>query len=156
MSTLMYLCFMNEMDIRNNVLMFRFFELHKNIANKINKHFNKDGFDLQVEQFPVLMIPFFRGTISQQEIADMCGRDKSSVLRSIVSLAAKNFLMTAQDPFDKRKKMVQLTKEGKVLAQTIAHEIIKLDGMVFSCLSDIERTTFESLLKKCENHVAEL
>ena len=147
---------MTEMDIRNKVLMFRFFELHKNIANKINKHFNKDGFDLQVEQFPVLMIPFFKGTISQQEIADICGRDKSSVLRSIASLAAKNFLMTAQDPFDKRKKMVQLTKEGKALAERIAHEIVKLDEMVFSCLSDDERSTFEALLQKCEKHVSEL
>lgn len=147
---------MNEMDIRNKVLMFRFFELHKIIANKINKYFNKDGFDLQVEQFPVLMIPYFKGTISQQEIADICGRDKSSILRSIASLAGKNFLVTAQDPFDKRKKMVQLTKEGKALAEVIAQEIIKLDEMVFSCLSAEERATFEGLLQKCEKHVADL
>src|SRR5690606_6763591 len=120
------------------------------IANKTNKYFNKDGIDLQVEQFPVLMIPYFKGTISQQEIADICGRDKSSVLRSIVSLTSKHFLVTAQDPFDKRKKMVQLTKEGKVLAGKIAQEVINLDAMVFSCLTATERVTFEELLQKCE------
>lgn len=136
--------------------MFRFFELHKVIANKTNKYFNKDGIDLQVEQFPVLMIPYFKGNISQQEIADISGRDKSSILRSIASLTAKQFLMTAQDPFDKRKKMVQLTKEGKILAEKIAQEIIELDSMIFSCLTPAERTTFEGLLQKCEKHVSEL
>lgn len=145
---------MTENDIRDNVLMFRFFELHKIIANKTNRYFNRDGFDLQIEQFPVLMIPYFKGNISQQEIADISGRDKSSVLRSITSLTSKNLLNTAHDPFDKRKKMVQLTKVGKVLAERIAHEIIKLDTLVFSCLSAEERTTFENLLQKCEKYIS--
>lgn len=147
---------MTEIEIRDKVLMFRFFELHKIIANKTNKYFNRDGIDLQVEQFPVLMIPYFKGTVSQQEIADISGRDKSAVLRSITSLTSKNFVITAQDPFDKRKKMVQLTKDGKTLAEKIAHEIIKLDELVFSCLSAEERTVFERLLQKCEKYVSGL
>jgi DNA-binding MarR family transcriptional regulator len=102
------------------------------------------------------MIPYFKGTVSQQEMADISGRDKSSVLRSITSLTSKNFVITAQDPFDKRKKMVQLTKDGKTLAEKIAHEIIKLDELVFSCLSAEERTVFERLLQKCEKYVSGL
>lgn len=155
-STVFYLCVMNERDVREKVLMFRFFELHKTIANRTNKYFNKDGFDLQVEQFPVLMIPYFKGTVSQQEIADITARDKSSILRSITSLTGKGFLMTAQDPFDKRKKMVQLSKEGRKLAEKIAGEIVRLDQVIFSCLSADERATMEALLEKCKNHVMTL
>ncbi len=82
------------------------------------------------------MIPFLKGVVSQQEIAHKTFRDKSSVLRSIISLTNKNLLNTARDPFDKRKKMVQLTKDGRLLADRIAKELIKMDELVFSCLSE--------------------
>ncbi len=147
---------MNEMDIYDKVLMFRFFELHKMISKRTNKYFDRDGFEIQIEQFPVLMIPFFKGAISQQEIADICARDKSSILHSVTSLTRKDLVVTAQNPFDKRKKMVQLTREGKKLAEKVALEIITLNELVFSCLSAKERTTFEALLEKCKKHVSAL
>lgn len=147
---------MNEMDIHDKVLMFRFFELHKTIAKRTNNYFDRDGFEIHIEQFPVLMIPFFKGAISQQEIADISARDKSSILRSVTSLTGKDLVVTAQNPFDKRKKMVQLTREGKKLAEKVALEIVTLDELVFSCLSGEERTTFEALLEKCQKHVSAL
>ncbi len=147
---------MIKMDIHERLTMFRFFELHKTIANKANKNFNKDGIDLQVEQFPVLMIPFFKSTVSQQEIADITGRDKSSILRSITSLTGKGLIVTAPDPFDGRKKLVQLTKEGKKLADKIATELIKMDTVIFACLTPEEKEMFDSLLLKCQKYIAEL
>lgn len=147
---------MNQADIKDKLTMFKFFDLHKAIANKANKFFNKDGFGIQVEQFPVLMIPYFEGTISQQEIADITSRDKSSILRSVTSLTGKGLVVTATDPFDKRRKLVQLTKEGKKLAEKIALQLIEIDKVVFSCLTAEENETFKQLLQKCRTHITNL
>lgn len=136
--------------------MFRVVELHKAIYNKSNKIINKDGWGLQVEQLPVLMVIYFGGACSQQDIADKLIRDKSSVLRSVVSLEGRGFLVTAPDPFDKRKKMVQLSNAGKKLGDKIAEEVTKLDKLLFACLDKEELALFESLLKKCEQSISAL
>ncbi|MBL7713540.1 MAG: MarR family transcriptional regulator [Chitinophagaceae bacterium] len=150
-----YLCVM-KMEDTQKLTMFRVIELHKAIYNKSNKIINKDGWGLQVEQLPVLMILYFSGASSQQDIADKLIRDKSSVLRSVVSLESKGFLVTAQDPFDKRKKMVQLSNAGRKLGDLIAAEISKLDKLLFACLDAQETEQFHALLKKCETSINEL
>lgn len=128
--------------------MFEVFELHKRIHNKSNKIFCKDGFGLQVEQIPVLMIPYYIGILSQQEIADRISRDKSSVLRTVVSLTHAGLLAVATDPFDKRRKLVQLTVEGKRVASKIANVLSGINDQLFSCFSDEEKNTFRALLRK--------
>lgn len=143
-----------KMEETQKLTMFRVVELHKAIFNKANKILNKDGWGIQVEQLPVLMVIYYSGASSQQEIADKIVRDKSSVLRSVVSLESKGFLVTAPDPFDKRKKMVQLSVAGRKLGESIAAEIAKVDKQLFACLSGEELTLFESLLRKCEQSIS--
>jgi len=145
-----------EMDDTQKLTMFRVVELHKAIYNKSNKIINKDGWGLQVDQLPILMVIYFGGACSQQDIADKLIRDKSSVLRSVVSLEGKGFLVTAQDPFDKRKKMVQMSNAGKKLGDLIAAELSTLDQHLFACLNAKELQQFHSLLKKCVQNINEL
>lgn len=125
--------------------------------NKANKMFCKDGsMPLAVEQLPVLMSLFYRGTMSQQEIADLIERDKSSVLRSIKSLQNKNLLNVAQDPFDKRKKMIQLTSEGHSIGISINKKILDIDKAMFSCFTTEEKKQMEHLMQKCSEGIAAL
>jgi len=126
------------------------------VYNKANKVFNKDGIPVPMEQLPVLMTLFYNGTISQQEIADFLARDKSSVLRSLKSLETKKLIHVAQDPFDGRKKMIQLTKEGQKIGEHINDKIVEIDKMVFSCLTNEEKQLFENLLIKCTEGVSRL
>ena len=135
-------------EAEETLLMFEVFELHKRIHNKSNKIFCKDGFGLQVEQIPVLMVPYYLGILSQQEIADKISRDKSSVLRTVVSLTQAGLMAVATDPFDKRRKLVQLTVEGKRVASKIADVLARINDQLFSCFSEEEKTTFRTLLNK--------
>ena len=133
--------------------MFRFFEVHKMLVNKSNKMCNQDGFGVQIEQLPVLMMPYFLGIVSQQQIADKLFRDKSSVLRTVNSLSHAGLLEVAADPFDKRRKLIQLTTEGKKIALRVADELARMDAQVFNCLSDEERTTLANILEKLEKSI---
>ena len=136
------------------LLLFQMFEVHKLIAYKSNKIFSQDGVDIQIEQVPVLMIPYYMGILSQQEIADRVLRDKSSILRTVSSLTQMGLIVVAADPFDKRRKLVQLTKEGKALAAKIAGELHKVDQQVFECLSDIELVSFRKILVKLASNLS--
>lgn len=147
---------MKKIEEGVKLLMFRFFEVHKMIVNKSNKICNKDGFGLQVEQVPVLMLPYFLGILSQQEIADKLLRDKSSVLRTVTSLSQSGLLVVAADPFDKRRKLVQLTNEGRKLANKIAEDLSKIDAMVFDCLSEAEKESLTGILKKLEQNLEKI
>lgn len=130
--------------------MFQMFEIHKIIHQKSNKIIGRSGYGLQVEQIPVLMIPYYLGIISQQEIADQCSRDKSSVLRTVTSLTTAGLIAVAPDPFDKRRKLISLTAEGKKKAQRIAEELAKINDEVFAALSPEEVETLRTLLTKLE------
>ena len=147
---------MNYDSEKNKLMMFKLVELHKAIFNKANHIITNTGLEIQVEQLPVMMVIFYGGTMSQQDMADKLQRDKSSIFRSISSLEGRGLLAVAKDPFDKRRNLVQLTKEGKKLADKIALEISRIDAMLFECLSPEETTTFESLILKCERYIAGL
>jgi MarR family transcriptional regulator, transcriptional regulator for hemolysin len=123
------------------------------IGNKANKMFSKEGVHIQVEQIPVLMVLFYGGPHSQQDIADELERDKSSVLRTVASLVASGFLKVEPDGQDKRKKLVNLTDTGMKLGQRIHDEIGIIDHKMFANLSVAEKLILTELLDKCTAHI---
>ncbi len=133
--------------------MFKIFNIHKIICNKANKLFSKDGVNIQFEQIPVLMVAYYHGPVSQQDIADEITRDKSSVLRTIASLESAGFLQVQPDATDKRKKLVSITDTGEDLAKKIAGEADAIDDQMFTNLSVAEKLILTELLEKCANHL---
>ncbi len=92
----------------------------RSMIRKINQLFVQNGIDLTGEQFAVLNIlsPDFNqmpidAGISQQEIADFMGKDKSSVLRGLDILERKNYIERRPKPNDRRVNLIFLTPTGK-------------------------------------------
>lgn len=142
-----------QKEIEKDNILFKVVDLHKTAHNKANKLFTRDGIGVPIDQLPVLMVLYYVGEMSQQDIADRLLRDKSSVLRSIASLEAKEFVFIKSDDLDKRKKIISLTAIGEAQAGGISKELTKLDKMLFSCLTKEERQDFEALLFKCSEHI---
>ncbi|MGA3014439.1 MAG: MarR family transcriptional regulator [Bacteroidales bacterium] len=71
------------------------------------------------EQFQLLKAISENGEdVIQKDMADMMGKDKSTILRLIDSLEAKELVRRAIDPKDKRKNYLMVTKKGeKVIKQ---------------------------------------
>lgn len=144
---------MERCSINKDLLLFKIFNIHKIICNKANKLFSKDGVNIQFEQIPVLMVAYYHGPVSQQDIADEITRDKSSVLRTIASLESAGFLQVQPDATDKRKKLVSITDTGEDLAKKIAGEADAIDDQMFTNLSVAEKLILTELLEKCANHL---
>lgn len=139
--------------MNKDLLLFKIFNIHKIICNKANKLFSKDGVNIQFEQIPVLMVAYYHGPVSQQDIADEIARDKSSVLRTIASLENLGFLQVKADSTDKRKKLISITETGADLAKKIAGEADAIDNQMFTNLSVAEKLILTELLEKCSTHL---
>lgn len=135
--------------------MFHLGSLQKAIFNKANKLFMQSGLPIQVEQIPVLMTLHSKGDMSQQEAADLCQRDKSSIQRTITSLIKHGYVETAEDPFDKRRNIVHLTKDGRLITRKIERKIIEIESKLFVSLSENEKTDLIEWLNKMEKMVSE-
>ncbi len=145
-----------QKEIEKDNILFKVVDLHKTAQNKANKLFTQDGIEVPIDQLPVLMVLYYAGEMSQQDIADRLLRDKSSILRSIASLETKGFVHIKSDDADKRKKIIALTESAEAEAAKIANELTNLDKTLFSCLTKKEREDFETLLSKCSAYIKTL
>lgn len=81
---------------------------------------------LQPGQDVVLLELANLGEASQNELAEAVEVDEPSVGRSIARLESKNLVARAVDPNDSRRRIVELTPEGRKLIPKLKRIYIKL------------------------------
>lgn len=95
-----------------------------------NKYLVDENFPIKSEQIPVLISVYQGRKMSQQEVADVINRDKSSVQRTISALQKKGLLKIATDKNDKRKNIVSTTSEGDLLSLRLKEVVKKVEGEI--------------------------
>lgn len=95
---------------------------------------------LQVDHYPVLMTLDAIKNLSQQEIADILMRDKSSVQRTLTLLQKKGLVEVTQDAQDKRKNIVNLTPKGLEKALSSRQLLRQIDHSAFANFTVKERS----------------
>lgn len=119
-----------------------FFQIHriqKVIFRRGNHIFQEAKVPLQLEQFPILLTAHAMEGMSQQEIADVTHRDKSSIQRTLGTLEKKGLIKIVQDANDKRRNLVYVTEGGKFLAEKIKELMKRAEQEAFSVLDPEER-----------------
>lgn len=116
--------------------------------------------DLQMDHYPVLMTLDAIKNLSQQEIADILMRDKSSVQRTITLLQRKGLVEIVQDAQDKRKNIVNLTEKGMEKALKSRQMLRQIDNSAFAAFTVKERSealqTIHQIAEKLEKTTAHL
>lgn len=119
-----------------------------------------DTNDLQKDHYPVLITIDNIQNLSQQEIADILMRDKSSVQRTITLLQRKGLLEVIQHPQDKRKNVVNITKEGHETALKCRQVLRQIDSLAFASFTVKERDealqALHDLAEKLEKSASQL
>lgn len=110
-----------------DTLFFQIHRIHMTMYRLANKYLVEEKFPIRSEQFPVLITIHTYPGISQQEIADLTNRDKSSVQRTILSLIKKGLVSIQQDQKDKRKNRVSTTHEGDSISVRLGEIIQKVE-----------------------------
>jgi len=133
-------------------ILFHLGYLAKIMNRRANALFHKSGYNVRMEQIPVLMALRFYGRLSQQELADKLDRDKSSIQRTVVTLARNGLINIGADKLDKRKNIIALNDCGQCLAKEMEQNMSEVEGLLFDHLSDNAKNRLISMIAELGNY----
>jgi DNA-binding MarR family transcriptional regulator len=85
------------------------------LRRTLRKAFDSRGYDIGAEQWTLLLYLWERDGMSQQELADISGKEKTAATRIIQALEKKKLIYRLTDNKDRRSKRIYLTKKGKTM-----------------------------------------
>ena len=129
---------------------------HHRMFHLLTRTFQKEGFDITFEQFVLLKIINFREGISQQELASLMDRDKTSVTRAINTLEDHHKVVRISLKDDKRKKGIYLTKEGRIIFEKIFPRFVEIKSELEKDFDSAEINNTVDLLKRLIDKVNEM
>ncbi|MDD2290908.1 MAG: MarR family winged helix-turn-helix transcriptional regulator [Aliarcobacter sp.] len=132
-----------------------FYELEKSLgfkinqtANKLNNKYNQllQSFDIAPEQRATLEIIKYEADVNQTKIANILGKDKTTISRTLNTLENKNLITKSQ--IDKRTNLIQLTQKGEDILNNSFSSVKDFRKKLTSNLSEEEINQLVSLLEK--------
>ncbi|MGG7163898.1 MarR family winged helix-turn-helix transcriptional regulator [Clostridium ihumii] len=73
---------------------------------------------------------------------------KQTLTGLLKQLHNNGYIKTEKDIIDKRRKLISLTDKGTIYVESILNDLYKKEDLVFNCLNDEEKITFNKLYKK--------
>jgi len=117
-------------------------------ANIINSSFNLalQQHDIALEQRATLEIVKFEDNVTQTKIAQILGKDKTTISRTLKTLEKKGYIK--KEELDKRTYLVKLTKHGEEVLEKSAQTVQDFRSKIASNLSQNEINQFFTTLEK--------
>lgn len=124
-------------------------------ANKLNNKYNQllQSFDIAPEQRATLEIIKYEEDVNQTKIANILGKDKTTISRTLNTLENKNLITKSQ--IDKRTNLIQLTQKGEDILNDSFSSVRDFRKSLTSKLSKEELNQLISLLEKVALSVEE-
>lgn len=117
-------------------------------ANKLNNKYNQilQAFDIAPEQRATLEIIKYESEVNQTKIANILGKDKTTISRTLNTLENKNLITKSQ--IDKRTNLIQLTQIGEEILNESFSSVKNFRTNLTSKLNEEELNQLFSLLEK--------
>ena len=138
------------------------YELEKSIgfkinqtANKLNNKYNQllQEYDIAPEQRAALEIIKYETDVNQTKIANILGKDKTTISRTLNTLEKKGFITKSQK--DKRTNLIVITPKGEDILNNSFTKVNSFRKNLISKLNDDEVTNLILLLEKVALSVEE-
>jgi MarR family transcriptional regulator, lower aerobic nicotinate degradation pathway regulator len=104
--------------------------------------------DLRLIDFAVLLSLDDFGARSQQQLADSLDFDKSDLVGRIDRLEQRGLVTRSQDPADRRRNLVKLTRRGRALVRRLQPVALRSQEGFLDSLTPEEQQTLISLLRR--------
>lgn len=128
-------------------LLFQMHRIHSVMFRVANGLIQKAAVPVKIEQLPVLMTVYDFRKLSQQEVADIISRDKSSVQRTVVALQKKGLVQVSADEKDKRKNILSTTETGAFVATQIRDIMKRVEEEIFEAFESKDRQNTINVIK---------
>lgn len=131
------------------------YELEKSIGFKINQTANKinnkytqllQAFNIAPEQRATLEIIKYQENVNQTKIANILGKDKTTISRTLSTLEKKGFIQKKH--IDKRTNLIKLTEVGDEILNKSSNLVKDFRNSLFNNLEKNEITLLLNLLEK--------
>ena len=117
---------------------------HQFATDVFNGHVSVEG--VTPTQFSTLVKLLERGEISQTALGEATAMDPATILGVVQRLAARDLLSVRADPADGRRRLIQLTQPGHVLATRLRATGPHISEHILAELSPRDRKTLLRLL----------
>lgn len=88
------------------------------------------------------------GPCSQNHLGRLIHYDSATITGVVKRLRARGLLESCEDPLDRRRLAIDLTREGKKIADEAIAVVTEISSTTFAPLTATERQTLTNLLKK--------
>ena len=119
-----------------------------NVNNTLNKKLNP--YNIAIEQRATLEIIKFESNVNQTTIANLLGKDKTTISRSLNSLEKKGFIKKSETIGDKRSNKIELTAEGEIILDSTINEVKSFRELLNAKLTKEEHDMFFKIIDKLE------
>lgn len=121
-------------------------------ANSVNKTLNKNlsPYNIAIEQRATLEIIKFETNVNQTTIANLLGKDKTTISRSLNSLEKKGLIQKSESLGDKRSNNVELTPAGELILEDTIDEVTRYRESLNEKLTKEELESFFKIIDKLE------
>jgi|LGOV01.1.fsa_nt_gb DNA-binding MarR family transcriptional regulator len=122
----------------------------------LDKVFQKNKVDLNMEQFILLKFLECNDGANQQELSEILDRDKTTIARLINKMEKKSVLLRVNSKEDKRVKNIYITNLGKQVLEDILPFIKEIDKVLKSSISTEELSVLANVLGIITNEIKAL
>lgn len=126
-------------------------QIHNTIEKSVNNQLRKKGLTLSQMNVLIALVSVSEKKLSFKELEKRLTLAQSTTAGLISRLEQKGLVSVLGDKDDKRIKYVEITALGIKYCEDAKLEMNDTEEMLVSSLSETERKTFLSLLKKVNN-----
>lgn len=128
-----------------------FYMLHKKMSSGIFKiedeKYNLNHSDVDV-LVTVLALKDENYTVTPKRLAQKLLFTTGGIAKILKKLEDRKYIIRLDNEYDKRSKLVQLTQEGKDIAEKIFNDLIIYETKCFSSITDEEKEIFQKIIIK--------
>lgn len=121
-------------------------QLHRNNRTVVDGPLEAEGYSLRV--YWVLSCLRSQGELSQQQVCDALGIDRSDMVRLVDDLEQRGLVVRVKDTKDRRKHLLALTKAGHSARKRAAELVDEATAQALDALSPFERRLLHRLALK--------
>ena len=123
-------------------------QVHRLSTKRFVQNSHTHGLEISLDQWLVLGPVWKNDGISQKDISEYCGKDKTSVTKIIDTLEKKNLVVRVTDQLDHRVRRVVLSQKGRELFLSALPVMAQTRDELRSGISDKEIEALKSILNK--------
>lgn len=131
-------------------------KIHYDFGFLVQKAFAENGLDLSKEQWSVLKRLHVNDGQSQNDLAFITHRDKTSMTRLVNTMESKNLVVRKSDENDRRVNRIFITDYGKEVVEKVQPIMYDLIPAVQESLSREEIETLITVLKKMKAKIVQI